>query len=113
MPDRLHPEERTSLEQLVELITRWGLRGTVAFLLDLLSPFDVINSQLALFAHPFSGNGKWEQYLRALTKEAGWQMFRQLLDEQAQSEQPETQTQSQQSETQAPSRQPEIQNPRR
>lgn len=74
------PDE--AIGNLATLIGRTGLRAPVAFVLDILKPFDVLSSQLALFVRPFTPTigREWERYSRALSEEANWNELRLMLD---------------------------------
>lgn len=71
------PEE--TLRQLVDRIDRAGLRAPVGLMLDLISPLDVISSQLALLVRPLLGGSSWHIYATTLGEAANWQVFRRLI----------------------------------
>lgn len=68
-----------TLQQLVDRIDRAGLRAPVGLVLDLISPLDVISSQLALLVRPLLGGGAWHAYATTLAEAANWQVFRRLI----------------------------------
>jgi hypothetical protein len=68
-----------ALGQMAERIERAGLRAPAAILLDVLSPLDVIGSQLALFARPLVRGTGLHPYADLLTDTASWQELRRLL----------------------------------
>ncbi len=63
----------------MQRIERTGLRAPVAILLDVLSPLDVISSQMALFARPLVRGTGLYSYASLLTDTASWQELRKLL----------------------------------
>jgi hypothetical protein len=72
-------ERAATIRRLAEGIDRAGLRAPAALILDLLSPVDVISSQLALLAHPFVRGTGLDPYARLLADSASWQELRRLL----------------------------------
>ena len=72
-------DQKTALRQIVQRIERTGLRAPVAILLDVLSPLDVISSQMALFARPLVRGTGLYSYASLLTDTASWQELRKLL----------------------------------
>lgn len=75
------PDE--TIGRLAAMIGRTGLRAPVAFVLDILKPFDVLSSQAALFVRPFAPTigREWERYALALSEEANWGELRLLLND--------------------------------
>lgn len=73
-------EPLDTLQQLVDQIDRAGLRAPVGLLLDLISPLDVISSQLALLTRPLLSGSRWDAYAVILAERANWQVFRRLMD---------------------------------
>jgi hypothetical protein len=67
------------LQGLVDGIERSGMRVPAAMLLDLLSPLDVISSQLATFSKPLVGGTAIEPVVTALQEAAAWAELRRLL----------------------------------
>jgi hypothetical protein len=80
MPEQQHNE---TIDRLAAMIGRTGLRAPVAFVLDILKPFDVLSSQAALFVRPFTLTigREWEHYALALSEEANWGKLRLLLED--------------------------------
>jgi hypothetical protein len=74
------PEE--PLRDLATGIERAGLRVPAAMLLEILSPLDVISSQLARFSQPLVGGTAAEPVARALGEAAAWAELRRLLGHQ-------------------------------
>ncbi|MCS6880478.1 MAG: hypothetical protein RMK84_14035 [Oscillochloridaceae bacterium] len=68
------------LQRLAAGVERAGLRAPVALLLDILSPIDVISSQVARFSLPFLGGTRAEVYVAALGEPDAWRDLRRLLD---------------------------------
>lgn len=69
------------LQQLVEVIESSGMRAPLKFLLDMLSPLDVVSSQLACFSRPFLIGTRVEMFVAALSEPAAWTELRRLLDQ--------------------------------
>lgn len=69
------------LEGLAAQIARSGLSVPAAMLLDVISPFDVISSQLARFSRPFVGGTRAAPLVDALTETDAWARLRRLLDQ--------------------------------
>jgi hypothetical protein len=67
------------LQRLAAQIERAGMRVPVAMLLDLLSPLDVVSSQLATFSRPLVGGTAIEPVVSALQETAAWAELRQRL----------------------------------
>lgn len=70
------------LRRLAARIERAGMREPAAMLLDILSPIDVISSQLARFGRPLVGGTGAEPVVAALEEAAGWAELRRLLGRQ-------------------------------
>ncbi len=68
------------LQRLVAGVERAGLRAPLALILDMLSPIDVVSSQLARFSLPFLGGTRAEAYVAALGDPDAWRDLRRLLD---------------------------------
>jgi hypothetical protein len=58
------------------------MRAPAALLLDVLSPLDVISSQMALFARPLLRGTTLHPYADLLADSASWQELRRLLSRQ-------------------------------
>lgn len=69
-----------ALQRLAASVERAGLRAPVALLLDMLSPIDVVSSQVARFSRPFLGGTPAEAYVAALGEPDAWRDLRRLLD---------------------------------
>ncbi len=67
------------LQGLADGIERSGMRVPAAMLLDLLSPLDVISSQLATFSKPLVGGTAIEPVVTALQETTAWAELRRLL----------------------------------
>lgn len=74
-----HNNPGAALQSLVEQIDRAGLRAPIGLLLDLISPLDVISSQMALMARPLVGGTSWDAYAAALAETASWRELRRLM----------------------------------
>lgn len=70
------------LGRLVAGIERAGMRAPAALLLDMLSPLDVVSSQLARFSRPLVGGTGAEPLVAALEEAAAWAELRRLLGRQ-------------------------------
>lgn len=68
-----------SLRSLVAGLERAGMREPAALLLDMLSPLDVVSSQLARFSRPFLGGTRAEPVVAALEEVSAWADLRRLL----------------------------------
>lgn len=68
-----------TLQQLVDQIDRAGLRAPVGLMLDLISPLDIISSQMALLIRPLLGGSSWQIYAVTLAEAPNWQVFRRLI----------------------------------
>jgi hypothetical protein len=77
-----HPSEtpHDDLEQLAATIVRSGLRTPTLFIIDIVTAFDIIGSQMAIFSRPFLNGGSWERYAAALAEPGNWRILRQLVD---------------------------------
>jgi hypothetical protein len=71
------PEE--PLLRLVAGLDQAGLRAPATMLLDLLSPIDLISSQLACFGRPFVAGTGVEPLLNRLGEAPAWAELRRLL----------------------------------
>jgi hypothetical protein len=72
-------DQKAALRQVAQRIERAGLRTPAAILLDVLSPLDVLSSQLALLARPLVRGTGLYPYANLLTDAASWQELRRLL----------------------------------
>lgn len=68
------------LQRLVAGVECAGMRAPLALILDMLSPIDVVSSQLARFSLPFLGGTRAEAYVSALGDPDAWRELRRLLD---------------------------------
>jgi hypothetical protein len=71
------PEE--PLQHLIAGLDRAGLRVPAAIFLDLLSPVDVVTSQLAYFGRPFVLGTSAETLFTRLGEPPAWAELRRLL----------------------------------
>ncbi|RRR76991.1 MAG: hypothetical protein EI684_02110 [Candidatus Viridilinea halotolerans] len=72
-------EETEPLAQLVAGLERAGLRGPATLLLEMLSPVDLITSQLVGIGRPFVVGTTAEALLIRLGDAAAWGELRRLL----------------------------------
>jgi hypothetical protein len=72
-------ERAATLAQLADRIARSPLHTALCLTLDLLSPIDVISSQLAQFARPLVSGTGLEPYASLLADRASWPELRRLL----------------------------------
>lgn len=72
----------SALNELAQKIERAGLGTPARIMLDVCAPLDIISSQLALFAQPFTTGSRWNSYAAALSEQAGWQELRRILSQQ-------------------------------
>lgn len=77
MPNREQQSE--ALQHLAAIIRQSGMHIPVGIALDIIQPFDVLSSQVALFCKPFTMGGSFERYVLALTDEASWAELRRYL----------------------------------
>lgn len=68
------------LQRLVARVEHAGMRVPLALVLDMLSPIDVVSSQLARFSLPFLGGTRAEAYVAVLGDPDAWRNLRRLLD---------------------------------
>ena len=75
---------RQVLQRLVSGVDRAGMRAPIGLILDMLSPIDVLSSQLARFSLPFLGGTRAETYALVLGEPDAWRELRRLLDTRSQ-----------------------------
>lgn len=74
-------EREHVLRRLVAGVEQAGLRTPVSLCLEMLSPIDVVSSQLVRFSLPFVSGTRAEQVALALGEPEGWRALRHLLNE--------------------------------
>lgn len=74
-------EREDVLRRLVAGVEQAGLRTPLSLCLEMLSPIDVVSSQLVRFSLPFVGGTRAERFVVALGEPEGWRELRRLLDE--------------------------------
>jgi hypothetical protein len=67
------------LVRLVAGLDQAGLRAPATLLLDLLSPIDLITSQLVCFGRPFVAGTGAEPLIKRLGEAAAWAELRRML----------------------------------
>lgn len=67
------------LSRLVAHLERSGLREPTAILLEMISPVDLISSQIARFGQPFARGTGAEPLIERLGDAAAWAELRRLL----------------------------------
>lgn len=75
-------EPQHSMQELVRQIEGAGLQAPALIVLDLLSPLDVISSQLVQFMRPLVRGTSIDSYAGLLAETANWQELRRLLTRQ-------------------------------
>lgn len=80
---RVDVEERQQrMHELAERIEHAGLQAPALIMLDLLSPIDVISSQMVQFMRPLVRGTSVDSYAGLLAETANWQELRRLLSRQ-------------------------------
>ncbi len=76
----LNQQQRTeTLQRLAAIIRQSGMRVPVGIALDIVQPFTVLSSQVALFCKPFTMGSSFERYVLVLADEASWDELRRYL----------------------------------
>ncbi len=72
-------QQSKTLQRLAAIIRQSGMHVPVGIALDIVQPFDVLSSHVALFCKPFTMGSSFERYVLVLADEASWAELRRYL----------------------------------
>lgn len=68
-----------TVQRLADEIEARGLATPVRMILDIVSPLDIVSSQLALFIAPFTTGSRFYDYSSCFSHERAWKELRRIL----------------------------------